>query len=359
MIPTFMLSSARAISSRLRIPFSMSVDIHGLAFWRTFPSHSLRASAARLLRSPDQLMKTLCVSADMAACSCTCELIVSPGECRVLYHPESAGGCRDNCSVWWSPRKDIPMTPKNDSDNARNRGDNVSDSPIRVTVESLPPAPAESEEDKAEKKFDRRLKRWKVILEILAFLALVTYVWETRRSNNLTAEALRFQAGANVRVNYQTGWYDLGEGKSANVVVIIQNDGARISAESVELRAELEYRKFPPEPTLSNFSRGEAQQVTSLKGAPVGVLLPITPQFDAAGYRRVWVNNPSEYSSYKMGTSQLYLWGTVTFKDRLSDAPPPITFCRFMTATDLLTATSDEGNAKGGSIGPGHACARP
>src|SRR5260370_13457630 len=64
MIPIFMPSSARAISSKLRLPFSMSVsDIHGLAFWSTRESDSLRASAARLLRTPDQLMKTLSVSA--------------------------------------------------------------------------------------------------------------------------------------------------------------------------------------------------------------------------------------------------------------------------------------------------------
>ncbi len=64
MIPAFMVSSAAATSSRHRVPLSMSVaDIHGLAVGTTRGSHCLMASAALLLRGPDQLRKTLFASA--------------------------------------------------------------------------------------------------------------------------------------------------------------------------------------------------------------------------------------------------------------------------------------------------------
>src|SRR6266404_151399 len=67
MTPAFMVSRAAATSSRHRVPLSMSAaDIHGLAVGTTRGSHCLMASAALLLRGPDQLMKTLLASAILA-----------------------------------------------------------------------------------------------------------------------------------------------------------------------------------------------------------------------------------------------------------------------------------------------------
>src|SRR5438876_1291873 len=64
MIPTLIASSAFPTSSRARLPFSISsFDIHGLAACKTFGSQSYSAAATLSLRSPDQLMKTLYVSA--------------------------------------------------------------------------------------------------------------------------------------------------------------------------------------------------------------------------------------------------------------------------------------------------------
>jgi hypothetical protein len=59
--------------------------------------------------------------------------------------------------------------------------------PVRVTVESLPPP---SEKEKIEKKREKFFKWAKTLLEVLAFLALVAYVCETKRTNDLTERAI-------------------------------------------------------------------------------------------------------------------------------------------------------------------------
>ena len=82
------------------------------------------------------------------------------------------------------------MTPQNNPDSTGNRGENMSDKPIRVTVESFPPKPTPSQEYDAEKTLEKRLKFGLAILEVLALVALLAYVCETRRTNNLTQTAL-------------------------------------------------------------------------------------------------------------------------------------------------------------------------
>jgi hypothetical protein len=61
---------------------------------------------------------------------------------------------------------------------------------VRVIVESLPPSPPPSDEEKAEKVREKRFKWGKVILELLALLGLFLYVRETSRTNDLTQQAL-------------------------------------------------------------------------------------------------------------------------------------------------------------------------
>jgi hypothetical protein len=197
-------------------------------------------------------------------------------------------------------------------------------------------------------------------VEVIALLGLLFYVRETKRTNDLTAEALRLQHGAMVRANYQMGWFDLGQkGKIPNVVIITQNDSTKI-AEAVEIRAQLEFRKSPPEPTARDFSLGEPQLVTSQKGqGPAGILFPLTPQFDNKGYSRVWVINPDEYRAYKEGRAKLYVWGTIRFRDSLNDTPAPVTFCRYISASDVPVAESDQLEMKGGYHGHYDLCRHP
>jgi hypothetical protein len=72
-----------------------------------------------------------------------------------------------------------------------NRGKNTPDSPVRVIVESLPPSPPASDEQKADEKRKKRFKWGKLLLEILALGGLLAYVHETFRTNNLTHQALK------------------------------------------------------------------------------------------------------------------------------------------------------------------------
>jgi hypothetical protein len=84
----------------------------------------------------------------------------------------------------------VPVTPERKPDETRGRSENVPSGPVKVHVESLPPAPPPSEEQKAEQKTEKRLKYLLAAIQILAFLGLVVYVCETRRTNNLTGQAL-------------------------------------------------------------------------------------------------------------------------------------------------------------------------
>jgi hypothetical protein len=194
-------------------------------------------------------------------------------------------------------------------------------------------------------------------------LFLIIYTCETRRTNNLTAESLRLQHGARVRANFLMGWFDVANGKTPNVVIMVQNDST-IPAESVELNAQLQFRKSAPKPPASNFSRGEPQAVTSNnirgKGQP-GVLLPHTVVPDTAGYGRVVVINSDEYRTYKLGQTNLYFWGTIYFKDDLSKSPEPITFCRFVSVKEVPFADSDKQDGKWGDgyTGGYQECRRP
>jgi len=81
--------------------------------------------------------------------------------------------------------------PQHNLDEASGRSENRPSGPVKVVIESLPSPPSPSEEEKAEKKQDKRFKWGKAILEVLAFLGLVVYVRETRRTNNLTQAAIQ------------------------------------------------------------------------------------------------------------------------------------------------------------------------
>jgi hypothetical protein len=85
------------------------------------------------------------------------------------------------------------IPPQSKADTAANRSKNVPRPPLRVVVESLPPTPPPTDEQKAEKKRQRGLEWGKVVLEVLALLGLWAYVCETRRTNNLTQQALDIQ----------------------------------------------------------------------------------------------------------------------------------------------------------------------
>jgi hypothetical protein len=88
------------------------------------------------------------------------------------------------------PTPQHPTPPEHNPNDARNRSENIPGGPVRVIVESLPPTPPPTEEQKAEKKRNNLFKWGMAILEILAFFALAAYVSETRRTNNLTEQAL-------------------------------------------------------------------------------------------------------------------------------------------------------------------------
>jgi hypothetical protein len=112
-----------------------------------------------------------------------------------------------------------------DPKDAHNQTQDSSAPPVRVTVDSLPPP---SEEEKTERKRASRFKWGKAILEVLAFLAVVAYVCETKRTNDLTERALT--AAHNNFVKDQRPWvwietpepfhFKVGEAPSLNIQVV-------------------------------------------------------------------------------------------------------------------------------------------
>jgi hypothetical protein len=107
------------------------------------------------------------------------------------------------------------MTKDKSTNDAAGRGQNIPKGALRVVVDSLPPSPAPTEEEKAEKEFDKRLKIGKTILEIFAFIGLIAYVCETHRANELTriaqrpwmavylTDQLHWQVGQPILINFK------------------------------------------------------------------------------------------------------------------------------------------------------------
>jgi len=85
----------------------------------------------------------------------------------------------------------IHSTPQeNEPGNDRNRSQNIPTNPVRVIIDSLPPKPPPTDEEKTEKKKEKRWKIAKGALEVLALIGLWVYVYETKRTNDLTQQAL-------------------------------------------------------------------------------------------------------------------------------------------------------------------------
>jgi len=106
-----------------------------------------------------------------------------------------------------------------------------------------------------------------------------------------------------------------GDGKPTNVVVKVQNDGFKIPAESVQISAQLKFLKPDQERTFNSFSVAEPQFLHSLDGqGPEGVLYPLRTEFDNAGYHRITVIKPADYSAYNRERPNCCM-GTVRFRD--------------------------------------------
>jgi hypothetical protein len=167
------------------------------------------------------------------------------------------------------------------------------------------------------------------VVNILTLVALIVYVCATIKTNHLTAESLRLQHGARVRVNEKMGWYCLGDGCSketdnrAYAVIQVQNDGG-IFAENVEISAEMQFRESPPPTTAYSFSPTEYQSLDALSSK--------TLLHDHPTWHRIIVANNEDYPKYRAGNAKLYVWGTIRFTDSLIDPPRPVAFCRVLVA---------------------------
>lgn len=146
----------------------------------------------------------------------------------------------------------ISVTPEHQPEKTSARSENVANGPLRVHIESLPPRPAPTEEQKAQKTTDDRLRWFLAGIQILTFLGLVAYVCETRRTNNLTeklvnnsVEAERPWMGAGIVVK------DFESGKTPTYAIAFQNSGQRPARVNLTATHSRFYNSFPDEPEFN------------------------------------------------------------------------------------------------------------
>jgi hypothetical protein len=151
--------------------------------------------------------------------------------------------------------------PKTKATDTRHSSQSVSQRSIRVVIESLPPTPSPSEEQKSEKKRENRFKWGKAILEILAFLTLVAYTYETKRTNDLTQRAL------------DTSKEQFREQQRPYVWLISGNDNVTVKTNGYgkPVTLTMKYQNYGPSPAIITRTTADAE-IRTTKGFAAGKL---------------------------------------------------------------------------------------
>jgi hypothetical protein len=182
---------------------------------------------------------------------------------------------------------------------AENLSDSMANGPVRVVIESTPPEPPPTEEEKSEKRKENRFRWGKAILEILAFLGLLAYVVETRRTNNLTEQAMKNAMEADRPwMGASVGVQNFESGKSPVYSVSFQNTGRRPAKVTLTAVHSRFYDTFPTEPEY-NWDTTPS----------MSIIVPGQPVVSA------WNGLLDDPEKANFGSSTFYIYGKIEYID--------------------------------------------
>ena len=276
-------------------------------------------------------------------------------------------------------RRRAPHSESVDPDNTQDSTDDdgerrqcISESPIRVVVESIPPAPAPPKQRDPNREKDRRLQRWMLAVNIATFLAVAWYasIAGQQRDRMIDANKISHDSVIAVQRAFITTegtranrfQNETPDGKRWAFEEYLVNNGTTPATQVIHLFASDELGKGIESLDENSFIGNEKDIANSKNN--IGTVGPKGPYIIGPIFRtdEEVLNSKFSVDWKRAGTipgvviqKKLFFWGWVIYKDVFPDTKPHLVeFCQQLSG--VLANTKEKSLQLVFGNCPGHNC---